>query len=103
MVLFMAKDKIPAAGITISLILDYIACTLINLLSAIIGLIFVPKFITTLSTLTIVAVILGAVFLIIINIALYILLTHSNLFKKIATAFLKFGNKLFHFKEYDGF
>ncbi len=101
MVYFMLKDKISIAGVTTSLILDYIACTLTNLFYFLMGFIVLPNFITGLSTFSVVLIIIGALTLVAINIALFFLLFNSLIFKKVATAFFKFFNKIFHFKNID--
>ncbi len=98
MIYFMVKDKISAASITTSLILDYIACTLTNLFGFLIGFMILPRFIGEFSILSISLVIFDAVFLVIINIGLFFLLFNSKIFKKVSTGFFNFFNKIFHFK-----
>lgn len=98
---FMHKDKISVASITTTLILNYIACTLSNLFGFLVGFILLPRFITELSILSIVLIIIGTTSLIIMNIALFFLLFKSTIFKKIAISLFNFFNRLFHFKNFD--
>lgn len=97
-VYFMVKDGISAATITTTLILDYIACTLMNLFGFLIGFIFLYKFLGKFSVLSIVLVLIGIVILVAMNVVLFLVLFKPKLFKKITTGFFKFFDKIFHFK-----
>lgn len=101
MIYFMLKDQISVAGVTTSLILDYIACTMTNLLCFLIGVIILPGSIAELTTFSIVLIVFGAVVLIMMNVVLFFLLFNPSFFKRIATAFFNFFNKIFHFKNLD--